>query len=166
MSETISFVEKRWKQFSARYPMEYVFLDDNFNRNYVAEEKMLTVFTYFSGLTILIACLGLFGLATFTTGQRTKEIGIRKVLGASVGSIILLLSRDFLRLVIVAFVLAVPLAWYAMDKWLQDFAYRIGIGWWVFALAGGLALLVALLTVSYQSVKAGLTNPVKSLRTE
>jgi putative ABC transport system permease protein len=146
--------------------MEYVFLDDNFNRNYVAEEKMLTVFTYFSGLTILIACLGLFGLATFTAGQRTKEIGIRKVLGASVGTIILLLSRDFLRLVAIAFVLAVPLAWYAMDKWLQDFAYRIGIGWWVFALAGGLALLVALLTVSYQSVKAGLTNPVKSLRTE
>jgi putative ABC transport system permease protein len=166
IAETIRFVEKKWKQISTRYPMEYVFLDDSFNRNYVAEEKMLTVFTYFSALTILIACLGLFGLATFTAEQRTKEIGIRKVMGASVGSIVLLLSGDFLKLVALAFVIAVPVAWYAMDRWLQDFAYRVNIGWWVFVLAGTLALLVALLTVSFQSIKAALANPVKSLRNE
>ena len=120
----------------------------------------------FSGLTVLIACLGLFGLAAYTAEQRTKEIGVRKVLGASVTSIVALLSKDFLKLVLIAIVLATPLAWYAMSRWLQDFAYKIEIEWWVFALAGLLAVGIALLTVSFQSVKAALMNPVKSLRSE
>ena len=117
-------------------------------------------------LTILISCLGLFGLAAFTAEQRTKEIGVRKVLGASVVSIVTLLSKDFLKLVLIAIVLASPIAWYAMTKWLQDFAYKIDIEWWVFALAGLLAVSIALLTVSFQSVKAALMNPVNSLRSE
>jgi putative ABC transport system permease protein len=115
---------------------------------------------------LLIACLGLFGLATFTAEQRTKEIGVRKVLGASVGSIVTLLSKDFLKLVLIAIVIASPIAWYAMHRWLQNFAYKIDIEWWVFALAGLLAVGIALLTVSFQSIKAALTNPVKSLRSE
>ena len=117
-------------------------------------------------MAIFIACLGLFGLATFTAEQRTKEIGVRKVLGASVTSIVGLLSKNFLKLVLIAIVIASPLAWYAMHVWLQDFAYKIELDWWVFALAGGLAVGIALLTVSFQSVKAALMNPVKSLRSE
>ena len=120
----------------------------------------------FAGLAILVACIGLFGLATFTAEQRTKEIGVRKVLGASVVSIVALLSTDFLKLVIVAIVVASPVAWYAMNRWLNDFAYKIDIEWWVFALAGLLAVGIALLTVSFQSIKAALMNPAKSLRTE
>ncbi len=115
---------------------------------------------------MVIACLGLFGLAAFTTHQRTKEIGVRKVLGASVTSIVALLSKDFLRLVLIAIMIASPIAWYAMSRWLQDFAYKIDIGWWVFVVAGALATLVAFATVSFQSIKAALMNPVKSLRTE
>ena len=120
----------------------------------------------FAGLTIFIACLGLFGLAAFTAEARTKEIGVRKVLGASVASILTLLSKDFLKLVLIAIVIASPIAWYIMTWWLQDFAYKITIEWWVFALAGLLAVGIALLTVSFQSVKAALMNPVKSLRSE
>ncbi|MBC8153538.1 MAG: FtsX-like permease family protein, partial [Bacteroidetes bacterium] len=121
---------------------------------------------YFSGIAILISCLGLFGLAAFTAEQRTKEIGVRKVLGASVSSIVALLSKDFLKLVLIAIVVASPIAWFAMNRWLQDFAYKIDIEWWVFALAGLLAVGIALLTVSFQSVKAALMNPVKSLKSE
>ena len=117
-------------------------------------------------MAIFIACLGLFGLVAFAAEQRTKEIGVRKVLGASVTSIVALLSRDFLKLVLMAIVIASPVAWYAMNRWLSDFAYRIELGWWMFAIAGVLALVIALLTVSYQSIKAALMNPVKSLRTE
>ena len=124
------------------------------------------MFGLFAAFAILISCLGLFGLATFTAEQRQKEIGVRKVLGASVASIVALLSQDFLKLVLVAIVIASPIAWYAMNRWLQDFAYKINIEWWVFGLAGLLAAGIALLTVSFQSIKAALMNPVNSLRSE
>jgi putative ABC transport system permease protein len=122
--------------------------------------------TLFSGLSIFISCLGLFGLATYMAENRIKEIGVRKVLGASVGSIIALLSKDFIKLVGIAIIFATPVAYYLTNKWLQDFPYRINISWWIFALAGAMALLIALLTVSFQAVKAAVANPVKSLRTE
>jgi putative ABC transport system permease protein len=124
------------------------------------------LFSYFSGLAIFIACLGLLGLASFSAEQRTKEIGIRKVLGASVASVLALISKDFLKLVMVANLIAWPLAWYAMNRWLQNFAYRVDMSWWVFALAGGLALAIALVTVSTQAIRAALANPVNSLRYE
>ena len=120
----------------------------------------------FAGLTIFVACLGLFGLAKFTAAQRTKEIGIRKVLGASVAQVTGMLSKEFLVLVLVACVIAFPVAWWAMNNWLQDFAYRISISWWIFALAGVTIILIALITVSFQAIKAAIANPVKSLRTE
>ncbi|MCX2741643.1 ABC transporter permease [Pontibacter anaerobius] len=163
---TISFVEEQWRMFDQRHPMEYFFMDEFFDRQYRAEEKMLTVFGYFAGLTILIACLGLFGLASFTAEQRTKEIGIRKVLGSTTGNIVLLLSKDFALLVAIAIMLATPVAWYGMSQWLQDFAYRIDLSWWIFALAGLLALVIALATVSFQAVKAALLDPVKAIRTQ
>ncbi|WP_266204652.1 ABC transporter permease [Pontibacter kalidii] len=165
-ANTISFIEQQWRLFDQRHPMEYFFLDEHFDAQYRAEEKMLTVFGYFAGLTIFIACLGLFGLASFTAEQRTKEIGIRKVLGSSTGNIVLLLSKDFALLVVVAIVLATPVAWYGMSQWLQDFAYRIELSWWIFALAGILALVIALATVSFQAVKAALLDPVKAIRTQ
>ncbi len=142
------------------------FYEESLQNYYKAEQQMGLIYRVFAGLTIFIACLGLFGLAAFSAEQRTKEIGVRKVLGASVASIVTLLSKDFLKLVCIAFVIAVPIAWYAMNRWLQDFAYRIDIAWWVFALAGIIALLIALVTVSFQAIKAALANPVKSLRSE
>ncbi|MFD2514931.1 ABC transporter permease [Pontibacter locisalis] len=161
---TISFVEEQWRMFDQKHPMEYFFMDEFFDRQYRAEEKMLTIFGYFAALTIIIACLGLFGLASFTAEQRTKEIGIRKVLGSSTGSIVLLLSKDFALLVLIAIVLAIPVAWYGMSKWLQDFAYRIDLSWWIFVAAGILALTIALVTVSFQAVKAALLDPVKAIK--
>jgi putative ABC transport system permease protein len=145
---------------------DYSFLDEDLNEQYQSEERLGKLVRNFAGLAVLISCLGLYGLILFTTQQKVKEIGIRKVLGASVGSIVTLLSKDFLKLVGIALVIAVPLAWYAMDKWLQDFTYRITVQWWIFAIAGMLALLIALLTISFQSIKAALANPVKSLRSE
>ena len=145
---------------------DFFFLDDHFQQQYKADEQLAGLFSLFSVLAISIACLGLFGLAMFTAQQRTKEIGVRKVLGASVASIVTLLSKDFLKLVLIAIVIASPIAWYAMNRWLQDFAYKIDIEWWVFAGAGLLAVGIALLTVSFQSVKAALMNPVKTLRSE
>ena len=162
----LAALESNWKQFKAEGPFAYSFLDERFQATYRAEQKAGQILGIFAGLTIFVACLGLFGLATFTAEQRTKEIGVRKVLGASLISIVSLLSRDFLKLVLVAIVLAAPIAGYAMNRWLQDFAYRIDLEWWVFALAGLLAVGIALLTVSFQSVKAALMNPVKSLRSE
>ncbi|GAB3916374.1 ABC transporter permease [Larkinella terrae] len=158
-------LEQRWKA-ETDTPFSYSFLNERFNKMYQAEQRVGELFGVFAGLAVFIACLGLFGLAAFTTLQRTKEIGVRKVLGASVASIVALLSRDFLRLVVVAIVIATPIGWYAMNQWLADFAYRIDLEWWVFALAGLLAVAVALLTVSYQSIKAALVNPVRSLRSE
>jgi putative ABC transport system permease protein len=163
---TLGFIESKWKALAPHRPFTYQFLDDAFNSLYGAEQRVGKVFGVFAFLAIFLACLGLFGLAAFTTAQRTKEIGIRKVLGASVTSIVALLSKDFLKLVGIGFLLAAPLAWYAMHKWLEGFVYRVELAWWLFALAGGLAGLIALLTVSFQAVKAALSDPVKSLRSE
>ncbi|MFC5410291.1 ABC transporter permease [Larkinella bovis] len=166
MTGLLASVKKQWDSFKPEQPFSYSFLDERFMQTYEAEQKIGKILGIFSGLTIFVACLGLLGLATFTAEQRTKEIGVRKVLGASVGSIVGLLSREFVKLVLIAIMLASPLAWYAMNKWLQAFEYRIAIEWWMFVLAGLLATIVALLTISFQSIKAALMNPVKSLRTE
>ena len=163
---TLAAVEGQWKKMAAGQPFSYEFLDEEFDAMYRTEQRVGKIAVSFSGLAIVIACLGLFGLAAFTAEQRTKEIGIRKVLGATITSIVAMLSKDFLRLVLIANGLAWPLAWWAMNRWLQDFAYRVDIGGSVFAVAGAVALLIALLTVSFTAVKAALANPVKSLRNE
>ncbi|MEQ9102622.1 MAG: ABC transporter permease [Imperialibacter sp.] len=165
-AEAISFLHSKWDEFAPGQPFEYAFYDEEFNAEYKAEEKIGEIFGIFAGLAIFIACLGLFGLAAFTAEQRTKEVGIRKVLGASISSIILLLSKEFMKLVLIAFVITVPLAWFAMDAWLQDFAYRTTIGVGVFAFAGGLSFVIAWLTMSVHSYKAAAMNPSSSLRTE
>jgi putative ABC transport system permease protein len=162
----LSSLKKQWASFNPPGPLGYNFLDDKFASLYANEKRTQQIFSVFAILAIIIACLGLFGLATYTAEQRRKEIGIRKVLGASVGGIIQLLSKEFLKLVLVAFVIAIPISWWAMNEWLQDFAYRINIGWWVFAAAGTFALLITLVTISFQAIRAALANPVKSLRTE
>lgn len=162
----LTHIEKTWRQFLPDIPYEYNFLDDNYTRLYQSEQRQGTVFTLFSAIAIFIACLGLFGLSAFSIGQRIKEIGIRKVLGADVSSIVGLLSRDFLKLVLLAAVIAFPVAWYAMRNWLQDFAYRIPFPWWVFILAGMVAAVVAFFTISFQAIRAASANPVKNLRTE
>ncbi len=164
--QAIAKLESGWKKYFPTAYLDYDFVDKKLGEQYEAEVRFSAIFLYFSLISVLIACLGLYGLTTFATEQRTKEIGVRKVLGASVGSIVTLLSKDFVTLVLIALVIASPLAWWAMSRWLQSFAYRIEIGWWVFALAGTLAVGIALLTVSFQSIKAALTNPVKSLRSE
>ncbi|MBO9616315.1 MAG: ABC transporter permease [Dyadobacter sp.] len=166
LPQLLASLKQQWESFSLAAPFSYSFLDDRFEQVYAADQKMRQVLTLFSSLTIFVACLGLFGLATYTAAQRTKEIGVRKVLGASTGSVVALLSKDFVKLVLIGFVLASPVAWWGMNQWLNDFAYRVTIGWWVYALAGLLAIGIALLTVSFQSLKAALTNPVKSLRSE
>lgn len=166
VAELIALFEKRWTELGAEEPFTYSFLDERYNNTYKAEQKMGLILGIFAGLTIFVACLGLFGLAKFTAAQRTKEIGIRKVLGASVAQVTGMLSKEFLLLVLISCVLAFPVAWWAMNKWLQDFAYRISISWWIFALAGIVIILIALFTVSFQAIKAALANPVKSLRTE
>jgi putative ABC transport system permease protein len=159
-------IESKWKTLAPGMPFSYRFLDASFNDMYRDEQRVGKIALTFSILAILIACLGLFGLATFIAEQRTKEIGIRKVLGASLQGIVQLLSKDFIRLVVIAFVIAAPLAWWFMHRWLEDFAYRTAISWWIFALAGGLALFIALFTISFQSIRAALTNPVENLRME
>jgi putative ABC transport system permease protein len=162
----ITAIRKAYDQLVADVLFAYSFLDEDFNALYGSEEKLSEVFGYISVLAIGVACLGLFGLVAFSAKQRTKELGVRKVLGASVAGIVELLAKDFVKLVVVANLIAWPVAWYAMNRWLQNFAYRIEIGWWMFALAGGLALLIALLTVSTQAIKAALANPVEALRYE
>ncbi|SOD89214.1 ABC transporter permease [Spirosoma fluviale] len=162
----IAELEKLSKQFNPNYPFTYHFLDEEFESLYRAEQQVHILVNYFGMLAILISCLGLFALAAFTAEQRTKEIGVRKVLGASVTNIVGLLSKDFLKLVLIALVLSTPLAWWALSKWLETFAYREDLTWWIFGIAGVLAVLIAFLTVSYQSIKAAMMNPVKSLRTE
>lgn len=159
-------IEGEWKIQAPGMPFSYRFLDESFDEMYQVEQRVGKIALIFSVLAIAIACLGLFGLATFIAEQRTKEIGIRKVLGCTVQGIIQLLSMDFVKLVSIAFVIAAPVAWWAMNKWLNDFAYRIHIQWWIFALAGLLALIIALTTVSSQAIRAALSNPVKSLRSE
>ncbi|MDB5001092.1 MAG: hypothetical protein JWR76_2169, partial [Mucilaginibacter sp.] len=165
-ANTISYINNIWKKYSPGYPMDYTFMDENFKRMYQSEDKFRALLIIFTGLAIFIGCLGLFGLAAYTAERRTKEIGIRKILGADVNSIVMLLSGEFLKLILIALVIATPLAWYFMNGWLKDFAYRIEIGWAVFVLAGVLAIVIAMLTVSYQGIKAALVNPVKNLRVE
>ncbi len=166
VAEAISAVEETWKKLAPNQPFSYTFLDQDYARLYNREQQMSHVFQIFSGLAILIACLGLFGLAAFTTQQRTKEIGIRKILGASVSGIVCLLSKDFLKLVLIANLIAWPIAYYAMNQWLQSFAYRINLSIGTFILSGLIALFIALLTVSYQAIKAARANPVEALRYE
>lgn len=165
-AQAIAAATAAWNQWFPQRPFKYTFLDEDFNRMYQAEQRAGMLFNLFAGIAIFIACLGLFGLATYVAMQRTKEIGIRKVLGATVAGITGLLARDFLKLVFIAIFIASPLAWLAMQKWLADFAYRIELQWWMFALAGAAALAVAFLTVGFQSVKAALANPAKSLKSE
>jgi putative ABC transport system permease protein len=141
-------------------------MDETFENMYRTEQKVGRIGLSFSVIAILIACLGLFGLATYMAEQRTKEIGVRKVLGASVRNIVAMMSKDFLKLVLIAIVIASPVGWWAMNSWLRDFAYRINVSWWMFAAAGLIAVLIALFTISFQAIKAAIANPVKSLKTE
>ncbi|MEO6253271.1 MAG: ABC transporter permease [Ferruginibacter sp.] len=166
MAGLLKTVEASWHKLNPNEPFEFSFLDDDFQKNYDSENRLATIVSYFTLIAILICCLGLFGLATFSAEQRIKEIGVRKVLGASVAGIVGLLSKDFLKLVVIAIVIATPLAWYVMNKWLQDFAYRITLEWWIFLLAGIIAAAIAFVTICFQAIKAANANPVKSLRTE
>jgi putative ABC transport system permease protein len=161
----LTALEQKWKGQTDN-PFSYSFLNERFNKTYLLEQRTGQLFSIFATLTIIISCLGLFGLAMFTAQQRTKEIGVRKVLGASVLSVVVLLSKDFVRLILIAILIVTPIAWFVMNQWLKDFAYRVEISWWIFAVAGVLAIAVALLTVSFQSIKAALMNPIKSLRSE
>jgi putative ABC transport system permease protein len=164
--ETLSFFRKKWSQLSPAFPFEYTFLDEDFDKLYRSDEKVGRIVGIFSILAIIVACFGLFGLASFAAEQRTKEIGIRKVLGASVSGIIFLLSREFTKWVLVANILAWPIAYFSMNRWLQNFAYRKSIGVEVFILSGLVAVAIALATVSYQSIKAAVSDPIDSLRYE
>ncbi|HKG69254.1 MAG TPA: FtsX-like permease family protein, partial [Segetibacter sp.] len=166
ISETLKALENKWKTFLPNTPFDCTFLDSSFDAFYRSEERMGTVFGIFTMLSIFVACLGLFGLAAYTAERRTKEIGVRKVLGASVQNLVTLLSKDLVKLVIIASVIAFPIAGYAMNKWLQDFVYKTNISWWIFAVGGFAAIAIALLTVGFHARKAAIANPVKSLRTE
>ena len=159
-------LEDVYKKYDDENPFEYYFMDEAYDALYKAEERLSKMLTFFTALAIIIACLGLFGLVTFMAMQRTKEIGIRKTLGASVENIVRLLSAEFIKLVFLGVLIASPVAWFFMNKWLQDFAYRISIGWWMFVLAGIIAIVIAMATISFQAIKAAMANPVKSLRTE
>ncbi|MCE7072793.1 ABC transporter permease [Dyadobacter sp. CY327] len=166
VSGLLAKMKNQWEGFKPDMPFTYSFLDERFNETYKTEQKTGKILAIFAGLTILVACMGLFGLAIFTAEQRTKEIGVRKVLGASVAGIVALLSKDFLQLVVVAIVIALPTSWWLMSRWLEDFEYKIDVSWWALALVSLVSVAVALLTVSFQSVRAALMNPVKSLRSE
>ncbi|MCK4816997.1 ABC transporter permease, partial [bacterium] len=166
MSRVMQFAEQEWGRINPGHPFDYTFVDENNAMMYQSEMRLSRLFSIFTGITIFIACLGLFGLASFTVEQRTKEIGIRKVLGASIGSIVFILSKEYVKWVVLANVIAWPVAYFAMNHWLNNFAYRTNIGIWAFILSALLALVIALLTVSYQSIKAALANPIESLRYE
>ena len=166
MQATLKSVEAAWHKLNPNEPFDYSFLDSDFQKNYKAEMRLSSIVSYFTIIAILISCLGLFGLAAFSAEQRTKEIGVRKVLGASVADIIALLSKDFLKLVAISVVIASPVAWFVMNKWLQDFEYRVSISWVVFAVTTATALCIALLTIGFQALRAAFSNPVESLRTE
>jgi putative ABC transport system permease protein len=165
-NEVVSFIEAKWNEMAPGQPFSYSFLDDRFGNMYASESRLGKVFGIFAGFAIVIACLGLFALTAFTAEQRTKEIGIRKVLGSSIGSIIVLLSKEFAKLVVIAFLIASPIAWWAMKKWLEDYQFKQDLGWQVFLGAGLFAIVIALLTTSYQSIKAATANPVNSLKSE
>jgi putative ABC transport system permease protein len=164
--QAIERFKKIYTESAPDYPFEYSFLDEKFDSLYKSEIKQEALLSIFSGIAICIACLGLFGLASYTAIKRTKEIGVRKVLGSSVENIVLLLSKDLLKPVLLGTLIAVPVGYFIMQKWLQGFAYRITIHWWLFAVAATIAILIAFITVSFQAVKAALVNPAKSLKTE
>lgn len=166
LQTTIAAIENIWKELIPGRPFNYYFLDEFFDRQYRSEERFGKLFLNFASLAIFISCLGLLGLVSYSTVQRAKEIGVRKVMGASVSNIVTLLSKDFLKLIIIAAVIAFPVVWFAMNKWLQDFAYRVTVSWWYFLIAGVLAILIALFTIGIQAIKTAIANPVKSLRTE
>ena len=166
INQTLASIEAETKKYSPEYPFEYSFLNEDYSKEYKTETVLGKLSFGFTLVAVIICCLGLFGLATFDAEQRIKEIGVRKVLGASVADIVVLLSKDFAGLVLIGIVLAIPTAYYFMNRWLQNFAFRIDISWEIFVLAGVVALLIALLTVSFQAIKAATANPVKSLRTE
>jgi putative ABC transport system permease protein len=166
ISSTVESIKKTFKSFNPGLPIDFHFLDDDYDNLYRTEQRMGKIFGYFSFLAIIISCLGLIGLSSFMTERRTKEIGIRKINGAKSLEIFSLLSREYIIWVMISIIIACPIAWYAMHKWLQNFAYRIDIVWWLFALVGDIALLIALLTVSFQSYKAASKNPVEALRYE
>ena len=162
----LNAIQNVMKKNNPAYPFTYQFVDDQFNQMFTNETLISKLSRVFAALAIVISCLGLFGLAAYTAERRTKEIGIRKVLGASVSGIAGLLSKDFLKLVFISCIVAFPVAWWMMHNWLQDYEYRIEISWWIFLIAGVVAILIALITVSFQAIKAAIANPVKSLRTE
>jgi putative ABC transport system permease protein len=166
LTTTLKTIESKWHQIIPNRPFEYNFLDEFFDQQYRTEDRFGNLFFNFAVLAIFISCLGLLGLASYSTLQRTKEIGVRKVLGASISNIVNLLSVEFIKLVLIALVIATPIAWLGMNKWLTDFAYRINIGWWVFVVAGFAAIVIAFLTISFQAIRAAVANPVKSLRSE
>ncbi|MBS1934652.1 MAG: FtsX-like permease family protein, partial [Bacteroidetes bacterium] len=163
---TISFLETKWKELVPTRPFEYRFMDEDYNKLYNAELRLGKVMNLFSTIAIVLACLGLFGLSSYSAQQRIKEIGIRKVLGASIGSIVIALSKDFVKLSLIAILIAVPVAWWAMSKWLQDFVYRTNMSWSIYFIAGAVTILLAVATVSFHAIRAALMNPVKSLRSE
>jgi putative ABC transport system permease protein len=166
LAAQINAVKKLWNELAPIAPFDYSFMEDDYQKFYEAEQRLGRVFFLFSVLALFIAGLGLFGLAFYMVARRTKEIGVRKVLGAGVGTVVRLLAFDFLKLVLIAVVLAAPVAYWLLQRWLQDFAYRIDMPWWAFVAAGGIALSIALLTVSFQSIRAALKNPVTALRSE
>jgi len=166
MTAALSFLEKTWKERITHRPFEYHFLDEDYAALYKAEQKTAGVFTAFAAIAIILACSGLFALTAYTMVQRTKEIGVRKILGATIPDILAMVSKDFIKLVFIAFIIATPLAWFALNKWLGNFAYRIPVYWWVFALTGVATLLIAFVTISLQAIKTAMANPVESLRTE
>jgi ABC-type antimicrobial peptide transport system permease subunit len=159
-------VEATFKKFAPDYPFEYTFLDDDFDKLYRVEQRTGEIFNYFAFIAVFISCLGLLGLVMFTTEQRTKEIGVRKVLGASVTNVVSLISSDFLGLILISNLLAIPLGWYIMNQWLNGFAYKISIHWLTFLIAAASSVVIAGLTMAYQSIKAAIANPVDSLRNE
>jgi putative ABC transport system permease protein len=166
VQNTISYINQIWNKFSPQYPLDYKFMDETYEQMYKSETKLSSILWIFTFMAIVVGCMGLFALAAFTAEQRTKEIGIRKVLGASVINIVGLLSKNFLMLVFLASIIAFPVAWWAMNNWLEDFPYRVSISWWVFGITAVVAVMIALITISFQAIKAATTNPVKSLRTE
>jgi putative ABC transport system permease protein len=166
ISSIINAIKNKWTGMVPAQPFNYTFMDTDFDNVYTAEQRTGTLLITFAVFAILIGCLGLFGLVTYAAEQRTKEIGVRKVLGASVSGIVAMLSKDFAKLILIASLIAFPIAWWSMHKWLQSFAYRITISWWVFIVAAAAATVIAMITVSFQAIKAAIANPVRSLRTE
>jgi len=166
MAKNLQITEAIFKKYNPAYPFNFKFTDTEYQQKFNDQKQTGTLAFVFAGLTIFISCLGMFGLASYMAENRSKEIGIRKVLGASVTGITQMLTREFVALVIIALIIATPIAWWAMSKWLQDFTYRIQIGWLTFIIAGSVAIIIAILTVSFQSVKAAMANPIKSIKTE